>query len=194
MSVKVLALDLERTLVSDAMSAEPRPGLCDFLSFCLGQFERLVLFASVEEAEAREVLDQLARSGHVPPGLLARLEYVQWSGEFKDLRFVQGVATDEILLVDDDSGWVRPDQQTRWIAVSPWDGGTDRELLRVRSVLERWLEPPTGAALERSFADLDGTMSFQQQHEMKKLLAPGSVGSIDDWRRVKDLEFPRKSG
>jgi len=31
--VRVLALDLERTLISDAMSAEPRPGLFAFLAF-----------------------------------------------------------------------------------------------------------------------------------------------------------------
>ena len=139
MSVKVLALDLERTLISDAMRADPRPGLFDFLAFCHERFERVALFSSVEEADAREVLEALARSGHVPPRLLARLEYVDWAGEYKDLRFVPGAFPGEVLLVDDDPGWVRPDQRDRWIAVTAWDGGADSELPRVRSVLERWL-------------------------------------------------------
>src|SRR4051812_39497948 len=108
--IKVLALDLERTLVSDAITAEPRPGLTDFLAFCDEWFERVVLFTSVEAADARDVLEALARSGHVPPTFLAKLEYVDWSGEFKDLRFVSAAEPGEILLVDDDAGWVRPDQ------------------------------------------------------------------------------------
>ena len=87
MSIKVLALDLERTLVSDAMSSDPRPGLFDFLAFCHEQFERVALFTSVETSDAREVMEELARSDQVPAGFLARLEYVEWSGEHKDLRF-----------------------------------------------------------------------------------------------------------
>jgi hypothetical protein len=59
-------------------------------------------------------------------------------GEYKDLAFVTGAAPEEVLLVDDDAGWIRPDQRDRWIAIAPWDGGpdrSDRELLRVRQVL-----------------------------------------------------------
>ena len=88
MSVKVLALDLERTLIDNALSGLPRPGLRDFLSFCHGRFGRVALFTTVEEADAREVMEGLADSGHVPSGLLSRLEYVEWCGEYKDLAFV----------------------------------------------------------------------------------------------------------
>jgi hypothetical protein len=140
-SVNVIALDLERTLISDALSADPRPGLFDFLSFCDRRFDRVVLFTTVETADAREVLEGLARRGYVPSGFLARLEYVEWVGEFKDLVFVSGAASDEVLLIDDDAGWVRPDQRGQWVAIAAWDGGTDSELVRVQSVLERWLDP-----------------------------------------------------
>ena len=140
MSVKVIALDLERTLISDALRAEPRSGLYDFLSFCLARFERVALFTTVEGADAREVLDLLERSGHLPPGFLDRIEYVDWSGEHKDLAFIPGAALDEVLLVDDDAGWVRPDQRDRWVAVVAWGGGADSELARVRAVLEDWLD------------------------------------------------------
>src|SRR5262249_29876686 len=135
--VKVLALDLERTLISDAMSAEPRPGLLDFLTFCNSRFERVALFTCVEESVAWEILNALSRSGHVPPEFLERLEYVEWSGEYKDLCFIPSSAPEEVLLVDDDSAWVHPAQRDRWVAVAAWDGGADDgELRRIRSLLE----------------------------------------------------------
>ena len=139
MSVKVLALDLERTLISDAMSADPRPGLFDFLAFCHDRFERVALFTSVGTADAREVLEGLARSGHVPSAFLARLEYVGWGGEHKDLAFIPDALPGGVLLIDDDAGWVRADQRGRWVPIAAWDGGPDGELPRLRLVLERWL-------------------------------------------------------
>ena len=145
MTARVLALDLERTLVDDALTATPRPGLLEFLTFCRERFERLVLFTTVEESDARDVLAELDRAGRLPPGFLARLEYVGWCGEHKDLGFVPDAAADEVLLVDDDAGWVRPDQRDRWVPVAPWDGGPDDELARVRAVLDDRLarQPPT---------------------------------------------------
>ena len=137
MSIGVLALDLERTLIDDALSGRPRPGLATFLSFCHERFGRVVMFTTVGEADARDVLTDLAERGHVPPDLLARLEYVGWCGEHKDLAFVPNAALGEVLLVDDDGGWVRPDQRDRWVPIAPWDGGPDGELARVRAVLER---------------------------------------------------------
>lgn len=133
----VLALDLERTLVDDARSGRPRPGLLPFLTFCHERFARVAVYTTVEEADARAVLAELADGGHVPAGLLARLEYVDWCGEYKDLAFLPGASPGEVLLVDDDPGWVRPDQRGRWVPVAPWDGGPDGELIRVRAELER---------------------------------------------------------
>lgn len=146
MSTRIIALDLERTLISDALSAEPRPGLFDFLSFCLARFERVVLFTSVEQADAWEVLRELTRCGRVPPSFLGRLEYVVWSGEYKDLRFIPHSVPEEVLLVDDDPGWIRPDQRDRWIRIVPWDGGEDAELLHTRSALDGLLDPQSGGA------------------------------------------------
>jgi hypothetical protein len=143
MGIRVLALDLERTLISDALGAEPRPGLFEFLIFCQARFERLALFTCVEEADARAVLGQLARSGHVPAEFLGRLEYVEWQGEHKDLRLIANSNLDEVLLIDDDPGWAHPDQREQYVAVVGWDGGEDNELVRIRSVLERRLEPGT---------------------------------------------------
>jgi hypothetical protein len=145
-NVKVLALDLERTLIDDALSARPRPGLFDFLAFCHERFGRVALFTTVETADAREVMEGLVRAGHVPPEFLGRLEYVEWCGEHKDLGFVPDAAPGEVLLVDDDAGWVRADQRERWVPVAGWDAGPDTELARVRSVLElRLTGNPEGA-------------------------------------------------
>lgn len=139
MGVKVLALDLERTLIDNAFSGRPRPGLADFLTFCYERFARVVIFTTVEEADARDVLTDLDDSGHLPPGMLDRTEFVSWCGEYKDLAFVQGAVPYEVLLVDDDGGWVRPDQLGRWIPIEGWEGGADAELIRVQGVLEGWL-------------------------------------------------------
>ena len=139
MSVKVLALDLERTLIDDALSGRPRPGLREFLAFCDERFGRVAVFTTVEEADAREVLADLAARAFVPPALFARLEFVAWTGAYKDLAFVPGVAPADVRLVDDDGGWVRPEQREQWVPVTPWDGGPDAELARVRAVLDAWL-------------------------------------------------------
>jgi hypothetical protein len=143
MSIKVLALDLERTLIGDALSARPRPGLRDFLALCHDRFERVALFTTVDESDAREIMEALADQGYVSPALLARLEYVGWSGEYKDLGFVADATPGEVVLVDDDAGWVRPDQRAWWVSIAAWDGGPDGELRRVWGLLEDWLSDGT---------------------------------------------------
>src|SRR5262249_7840352 len=136
LTARILALDLERTLIDDAMSGRPRHGLFDFLSFCQVRFERLALFTCVERPDAWEGLTPRSAHGPGPADFLRRLEYVQWSGEYKDLRFIPDSQPAEAILIDDDPGWVRPEQREWFVAVAAWDGGEDHELLRVRAVLE----------------------------------------------------------
>jgi NLI interacting factor-like phosphatase len=143
-SIKVLALDLERTLIDEALHCRPRPGLRDFLTFCHERFERVAVFTTVEETDAREAIESLALRGYVPPGLLARIEYVGWCGEYKDLCFVPNASPGEVVLADDDAGWVRPDQRAQWVPIAAWDGGADGELSRVQSILEGWLSEGVG--------------------------------------------------
>jgi hypothetical protein len=134
-NVRILALDLERTLIDNALSGRPRPGLFEFLTFCNVTFSRVAVFTTVEEGVAREVLADLADRGHVPPELFTRLEFVEWSGEYKDLAFVANATPSEVVLVDDDSGWVRPDQKGQWITIKGWDGGPDSELSKIQARL-----------------------------------------------------------
>lgn len=131
----VLALDLERTLISDARECAPRPGLAAFLAFCREAFPRVVLFTTVEEADARAALAHLVRTGAVPAELVDNLDYVSWVGEYKNLAFVAGVESNRVLLVDDDAGWIRPDQRDNWVPITSWDGGPDDELACVQQLL-----------------------------------------------------------
>jgi hypothetical protein len=137
--VKVLAIDLEQTLIDDALNIRPRPGLLDFLIFCHKRFDRVAIFTTVEESEAREVVEDLAHRGHIPSELADRFEYIDWAGEHKDLTFISNTTPEEVLLVDDDAGWVRPDQRSQWIAIKAWNGGADSELARVKVILENGL-------------------------------------------------------
>src|SRR5437868_2159070 len=97
LEIKVLALDLERTLVSDAMNREQRLGLFDFLTFCIQHFPRVALFTSVSKPQATAVIEELIRKGHAPPAFADKLEYIAWDGKYKDLRFVPDAALDEVL-------------------------------------------------------------------------------------------------
>ncbi len=140
MPIRVLALDLERTLISDALHREPRPGLHDFLHFCCRQFERVALFTSVNRQHAFAALQACAEQGDVPEEFPAKVEYVEWDGRYKDLRFVPDAVPSEVLLVDDDGGWIHPEQQAQWIAIAEYDPylvqGVDQEFARIHHLLE----------------------------------------------------------
>lgn len=147
---KVLALDLEGTLVSNAVSCLPRPGLAEFLAWCLATFERVILFTYVDPGRARWVLDALEACGEIPAEAAASVEILAWeyrSLEFKDLGLIPGAAVEDCFLVDDNEGFVLPDQKHRWVGIAEWERpypDTDRELDRVRRVLMRRLAAGPG--------------------------------------------------
>src|SRR5687768_14415082 len=130
----ILALDLEGTLISNAVSQLPRPGLREYLHFCFGAFERVVLYTAVDEERARSILTLLAEEGHAPPEL-AEIEIVEWDGDQKDLTFV---AEDwqQVLLIDDREEYVVPSQRSQWIPIFEFTGrASDGELARVAGEL-----------------------------------------------------------
>src|SRR5262245_34108144 len=96
-NMKVLALDLERTLIDNALHGRPRPGLLEFLTFCHENFARIVLFTTVEETDACAVLDDLNSAGHLPSGFLDVIEYVDWRGEYKDLTLIKDASPHDVL-------------------------------------------------------------------------------------------------
>jgi hypothetical protein len=85
--VKVLALDLEGTLISNAVSQIARPGLYDFLEDCRELFPRIVIFTSVNEERFRTIANLLTTEGYAP-NWFADIEYITWTGETKNLNFV----------------------------------------------------------------------------------------------------------
>ena len=158
---KVLALDLEATIVSNAGSRLPRPGLYSFLEFCRETFDEVVLFTAVQKEVARDVLEELAAKKHAPPWC-AKMPIVLWHeqddipgrhliqlGRYKDLLFVKlmfpGVVIPNIWIVDDNRYWIREYQRHQHIEVPPWDPAfngaksspDDRTLEELREVLQR---------------------------------------------------------
>lgn len=150
--MKVLALDLEGTLISNAVSQFPRPGLFDFLEFCHSTFDRIVMFTCVREAKFRQIATTLAEEGSVPQWFTT-LEVVDWYGVLatfdypcKDLRFIKDIdlSTDVVYLIDDMQDYVCPGQEDNWISISTYyaypDGRVDVELERVREEIEKRLD------------------------------------------------------
>lgn len=119
-ALEVVALDLEGTLISNAMSQFPRPGLIAFLETCRREFGRVVIFTAVSTARARRIVELLAHEGSAP-AWFAQVEIVEWSGEHKDLRFVPGAEVERAALVDDLAQYVLPGQEHRWIAIAPFE-------------------------------------------------------------------------
>jgi hypothetical protein len=137
----VLALDLEGTLVSNAVSQIPRPGLWRFLEFCRRAFTRVVLYTAVSEDRARAVLRSLVQAGDAPPWFEA-VEYVDWSGAFKDVSFVTGTQPGEVVLVDDQEAYVHPEQRRQWVPIEEF----------------AWPYPETDTALETLQGELEARL------------------------------------
>ena len=118
-SIRVLALDLEGTLISNAVSIFTRPHLFSFLEFCHAHFERVVLFTAVSEHRVRYIIHLLADEGTVPQWF-RDIECVRWKGPYKNLKFVDGAALEEVLLIDDQEHYIHPEQKTQWIPIQEY--------------------------------------------------------------------------
>lgn len=138
---KVLCLDLEGTLISNAVSQIARPFLREFLDACDELFSRIAIYTSVPEASFRMIASLLVSEG-VAPDWFQAVEYVDWEGPVKDLKFVCEAAPDEVILVDDIDLVVHTEQRSQWVRiesfVAPYSD-TDTELKRVLEELKRRL-------------------------------------------------------
>lgn len=111
----ILAMDLEGTLISNAVSQIPRPGLHEFLESAKSLFDGLVIFTTVPEPRFREIAGLLACEGAVP-GWFTDLPYIDWTGPTKDLAYVSQTIGSAWLL-DDYAPYVQPGQEHCWIPV-----------------------------------------------------------------------------
>ena len=141
--IKVLALDLEGTLISNAMSQFPRPGLYEFLEFCRNHFERMVIFTAVSEERTRMIARTLVENGDVPAWFSDSLEYIVWSGQYKDLNFIKGAGIQEVVLVDDQEAYIHPEQKEQWLPVKEYQAPyaeEDDELKRLSEFIQAKIE------------------------------------------------------
>lgn len=124
----ILALDLEGTLISNAVSQIPRPGLSTFLTGCRELSPRVVMFTTVREPLFRSIARGLVDEGAAPDWFSA-MEYVEWSGPTKDLSVIPSVSLPFVLLVDDHGDYVHPGQESMWVPIpqfcSPYSGMDD---------------------------------------------------------------------
>lgn len=129
----VLALDLEGTLISNAVSQIPRPGLFTFLERCRELFPRIVMFTTVSETRFRAIASVLIQE-RATPTWFGELEYVSWTGATKDLALIRDAAVEDCLLVDDFEAYVHPGQHAQWICIDsfshPYEA-SDTELITV---------------------------------------------------------------
>ncbi|MEW8030219.1 MAG: NIF family HAD-type phosphatase [Candidatus Thiodiazotropha sp.] len=136
-----IALDLEGTLISNAFSQFPRPGLRAFLDYCVKRFDRVVLFTCVNEERVRNIWTALESDGHIPSELID-IEIVQWQGRYKDLNYL-GISPVNTLLIDDQEAYVEPEQKANWVDIKCWDYPYERDDLELVTVLvkiesKRW--------------------------------------------------------
>jgi NLI interacting factor-like phosphatase len=125
-----IALDLEGTLISNAVSQFPRPGLFTFLEYCHQNFDRLVIFTAVNEVHFRSIARTLVEVGDVPAWFVD-LEYINWTGTYKDLSFIPQGTFDRTILIDDRIEYIHPNQKDRWIEIPGYEHpypNDDREL------------------------------------------------------------------
>lgn len=135
--IKVIALDLEGTLISNAVSQLERPGLCHFLEEVAANFPRVVIYTAVSESKFRTIAKLLVKEKSAP-SWFADIEYINWDGKTKDLNNISGANPNEILLVDDYEPYVHSGQEMQWVAIKCFDHpyeDTDSEFGMVMSAL-----------------------------------------------------------
>lgn len=132
---RILALDLEGTLISTAVSQFPRPSLFHFLERYKALFERIVIFTSVPEHRVRQIARTLVDEG-TAPAWFRHLECVRWEGGTKDLAFIRDCDVGEAVLVDDLAAYVHAGQMAQWVSIKPFEPPYDDSDTGLAEVLE----------------------------------------------------------
>ena len=139
--ITTIALDIEGTLISNAVSQFPRPGLFAFLEFCRESFDHVYIYTAVRDETCVPIVRTLIDDGFAPEWL-AEISFVQWDRSVKDLGNVPGCSVSESLLLDDNRDYVVDSQIDQWIEIDKFQSpypDTDTELQRVQSVIRERL-------------------------------------------------------
>ena len=142
--MKTLVLDIEGTLVSNAVSIFPRHELYKFLEFVKTKFDRIVVMTCLEERKFREVAHVLCVEGSAPKWF-ENLEWINWSKFYfvdqpqlyKNLKFINEDISD-IYIIDDMERYIDPDQKSQWIPIKSFSRPyrRDKEFKRLMKVIE----------------------------------------------------------
>ncbi len=141
--MKVIALDLEGTLISNGVSQIVRPGLYDFLEECHTLCGRVVIFTTVEEKIFFQIAATLVAEEAAPEWFKC-IEYIHWSGAIKDLDFIKDVDASEVVLIDDCAEYIHPMQISQWIEIQQFShpySDEDNQLKLVLQKLKSYTEP-----------------------------------------------------
>jgi hypothetical protein len=136
--IKVIALDLEGTLISNAMSQIPRPGLKDFLELCHSITQRTVIYTTVKEEKFREIARCLINEGHAPDWF-SSAEYINWQGNTKDLKFISDANLNSTVLIDDCEIYIEPSQKHNWVNIKQFEppySSNDKALISIGNILK----------------------------------------------------------
>ncbi len=142
--MKTLVLDIEGTLVSNAVSIFPRHELYKFLEFVKTKFDRIVVMTCLEERKFREVAHVLCVEGSAPKWF-ENLEWINWSKFYfvdqpqlyKNLKFINEDISN-IYIIDDMERYIDPDQKSQWIPIESFSRPyrRDKEFKRLMKVIE----------------------------------------------------------
>lgn len=127
--MNVIALDLEGTLISNAMSQIPRPWLGEFLTACKSICPRIVIFTTVKEPLFRNIARSLAEE-KVVPEWFSEIEYVNWVGPTKNLNFISSSTPI----------YIHPGQESSWVEIKQFEypyQESKPELQRIFEVLKQ---------------------------------------------------------
>lgn len=130
----LICLDIEGTLVSNAVSLFPRPHLCHFL-LEVNKLANLVLYTSVSSARTKKIQNLLVDEG-VVPDWFAKLDALSppYTTKPRVLAASYAPGASRFFLVDDQRACVEENEADWWVAVHeylpPYDVD-DEKLLRV---------------------------------------------------------------
>ena len=133
-----IALDLEGTLISNAVSQFPRPGLREFLLFCAEQFERVCIYTAVRDEVCVPIIQTMVDEENAPKWILES-ELIQWDRTVKDLVNIPNSEIADCLILDDNPDYIVDTQVSQWIQIEKFMApypDSDRELERVTTVIE----------------------------------------------------------
>jgi hypothetical protein len=117
----ILALDLEYTLISNAVSCFVRPHLNDFIEWADAAFEKTYLYTTVPEHRVVEIqrnLFELKEVNHI----FLELESISWPRKgLKDLTYVHPQWNNVIMVDDLPECYAVQRQRDQWVKIEPFD-------------------------------------------------------------------------